>query len=126
MKCIALFLTLILTVSCCPLWAAAEEGEPAPAAASEAAQPEAGSLSDALLAEGTKTVTLERNQVRSCYTFTAETAGDYTFRIDGPDGEFTYRDEGWIDRQFTSDGVSVTAPLAARDGVFYGHVFVAE
>jgi hypothetical protein len=72
-----------------------------------------------LLAEGTKTVTLERNQVRSVYTFTAETAGDYTFRIDGPDGEFTYRDEGWIDRQFTSDGVSVTAPLAAGETAYF-------
>ena len=101
-KSLALVLALILTVSCCPLQAAAEEEGPAPG-------------SDALLTEGTRTVTMEQNQLRSFYTFMAETPGEYTFRIDGPAGEFTCRDGGWI----TPDGVSVTASLAAGETAYF-------
>ena len=71
------------------------------------------------LSAGTQTFALERNEVRSFYSFTAETAGTYTVRIDGPDGVFTYWDDGWKHTQFTLNGCSFTIPLAAGETAYF-------
>jgi hypothetical protein len=76
-------------------------------------------FSGVLLPEGTHTLTLERNETRSYFSLTAETAGEYTVRIDGPDGVFTYWDRGWKEEQFTLRGHSATLPLAAGETAYF-------
>ena len=86
---------------------------------SETRTAEVPPFSGALLPEGTRTLTLERNETRSFYSYTAETAGTYVFRIDGPDGVLTCWDRGWTNRQFTSNGAVVTVPLDPGETAYF-------
>lgn len=67
---------------------------------------------------GEHTLVLERNQTYYMASFTADTAGSYTIRVDGPDGLLGYWGDGWQHKQFSLNGCSYRSTLAAGESAY--------